>query len=93
MYMTICFYDEEGNLRELTVKNKCDIICPNGIIDNFKFYISTADLLRRVYSKVIKYADEKYRIVKVQSDNTLIVRKLQAEGIKAEFMPKWDEDV
>lgn len=88
MYIKAVIKNKRGNLFEVHVKNECNIISPNGIIEQARYSVASAQLLANFYRKMRKYANENHAIEKIYTDNALIADKLQKEGVKVEFAPE-----
>lgn len=85
MYIKAIIKNRNGEKFKIHVKNKCNIILPNGYIEQFKHSIATSRLLASFYRKMRKYANQNYCIEKIYTDNALIADRFQKEDVKVEF--------
>jgi len=94
MYINAIIKDKVNN-REFTVKVKreCDIIVPNGKIEQMRYFLSTTSLLFDFYRKMKPYANQNHAIVEIKTDNPIIAEKLRENGQKVIFEPILEENV
>ena len=85
MFIKALIADEQGNQRIIKVEDKCDVIVPNGFIEQMRFAIATTKLLSKFYNECKAYANPEHSIVSIETDNALIAKELQKASYNAVF--------